>query len=172
MTGTDPPTVAELNFRYSEIYRSKVLKKADPDQWIEVSAKVGDEDVYGGSQNIVTGHACWVVLKLLDSIEALHRNEQSIVEFAYGPSWLAVRSIDTATAEIAACHTLKGAKNPDKRLDVAREYYVTKDAWRDAVLEVTTEFYDSVTEISSDLSDHDMMLEIRLKRQEVDTIDF
>lgn len=110
MTQSDPSPSADIDFRYEQKYRNNVRNKSDPDQWIEISVRVGDEDVYGGSRSIVTGHACLVVLDLLDSVEALDRNERSIVEFDYGPSWLAIGSVNETTAEIAACHTLKGAR--------------------------------------------------------------
>lgn len=170
MTRSDPPNVAEIDFRYDQKYRNRVRNESDPDQWVEVSVRVGDEDVYGGSRSIVTGHACLVVLDLLDSVEALHHNEWSIVEFDYGPSWLAIRSVDETIAEIAACHTLKGAKNPGKRLDAAREYYVTKCAWVDAVVELAYGFHDAIIEIDPDLSNHEVMEEIQQRRQKIERI--
>ncbi len=128
-----------------------------------MSLSAAGEDIYGGSRGVVTGSACVIVLDLLDSIEAIRSNDRGIITFDDGPSWLSIAKYDESTVEIAACHTLKGAKNPKNRLDISRTTVVTQQAWEEAVLEFSRKFSDKVTDINPSLSNHETIEQIREK---------
>lgn len=121
------------------------------------------EDIYGGSRGVVTGSACIIVLDLLDSIEGLRSNDRGIITFDDGPSWLSIAKCDESTVEIAACHTLKGAKSPKNRLDISQTIVVTQQAWEEAVLELSRKFYGKVTDINPHIRNDEIIEQIREK---------
>ncbi|MFA9427262.1 hypothetical protein [Natronorubrum sp. A-ect3] len=166
MTSPDQHTNVEIKFHYNQQYREHV-SKGSPDRWIDMSLSAAGEDIYGGSRGIVTGSACIVVLDLLDSIESIRSNDRGIITFDDGPSWLSIAKCDESTVEIAACHTLKGAKSPKNRLDISRTTVVTQQAWEEAVVELSREFYQKITKINPDLQNHETVEQIREK---IDTL--
>lgn len=171
MTGNTVSETVDIRFHYDQAYRERVIEEADPDSWIETSLRIGDDDVYGGSYRSVTGFACQTVLQLLASVEAVHSGDRSVVQFDYGPSWLSVDPIDERVVEIAACHTLQGATDPEERLDVDRVQRTTAEAWKTAVLELANDFQQTVVDIYPELDDHDVLKEIRSDIRQVERID-
>ncbi|MFC7074589.1 hypothetical protein ACFQJ7_08730 [Halovenus rubra] len=148
-----------IKFHFDQKYQDWV-KQGAPQRWISISLTIGGEDVYGGSRATVTGDACIVMIDLLESVTALKSDSRSVVHFDQGPSFLSVGPENTTAVEIAACHTLKEAKNPEERLGVARSYITTRELWEDAVTEMGANFYQTVTELNPELEEHDVIKEI------------
>lgn len=149
-----------IEFHFDQKYQDWV-KQGDPQRWISVSLSIGDKDVYGGSRATVTGDACIVMLDLLESVTALRSESSSVIHFDQGPSFLSVGPENSTAVEITACHTLKGAKNPEERLDIARPYITTRELWESAVLKAAREFHETVVDMNPDLQDHEVISEIQ-----------
>lgn len=165
---TENAMSVSIHFEYDEQYREQAVQESEPDSWIQVRVQIGNTDIYGGSESAVTGFACGIVLNLLDSVEAIQRNQRHVIEFEYGPTWLSLDVVDDCTVEVAACHTYEGAKNPKERIDVDRVETVRKEAWREAVLELAHEFENTVTDMNDGLEDHPAIDQIQERRREVE----
>ncbi|NGM71291.1 hypothetical protein G6M89_20195 [Natronolimnobius sp. AArcel1] len=159
---------AEIIPYYDQNYRQEVIENKSPDSWIEIAIKVDETYIYGDEGSGVTGFACGAVLNFLDSVEAVLNDEQYIVEFEFGPSWLALDPRDDASIYVGRCSTLKGARNPDERLEIDVQRPVSKQGWIDAVIDTAREFYDTIVELNPSLLDDDSMIQIQTKIMEVE----
>lgn len=170
MNSEYPHETATIELHYSGKYENKVINEDEPDSWIEISISVGDTYIYGNSESGVTGFACGAIISFLDSVEAIIENRQYIVEFEYGPTWLALDPLDDDTINVAKSVTLKGAKNPRERLEVDTSRQVKKGAWIDAVLEAARRFYDIVVDLNPELKNREVMEKIRTEIEGVERL--
>lgn len=160
---------AEIEFRFDQKYREQVMQ-AEPDSWIEIAISVGDTYIYGDAEAGVTGFACGAVLNFLDSVEAILDDSQYIVEFEFGPTWIALYPRDDDSIEVAKRITLNRAQ---ERADlhegeIARP--VTKEAWVAAVLDAARTFHGTVVDLNPALEDHAVLRQIRTEIERVEQL--
>ena len=79
----------------------------------------------------------------------MRSDEQSFVEFTYGPVYVVLELQDDTTVQVASSVLYKGIENPEERLDIDTERVVTREAWTAAVIETTNELIDEVVAINS-----------------------
>ncbi|MFC7074590.1 hypothetical protein ACFQJ7_08735 [Halovenus rubra] len=151
----------KIKFRSDGSYREQLIKNEEPDSWIDIRIRVGEEYIYGGPDSYVTGFACGFVLNLLDSVSAMKTGERSIIELEYGPTWLTIDPVDQTAVRIAACRTYKGAMDSSERLEIDDDAVVSKEAWESEVLRTAREFHETVVDVNPDLQDQEVIADIR-----------
>ncbi len=162
MTDGPPAQTATIDFQYERSYRVSV-EDGDPDSWIAVAIAIGDTYIWGGPNSGVTGFACGIVLNLLETVDAALLDERYVVEFEWGPSWMVVEPRNDASVTVSRASTLKGARNPDERLEVDTARPVTKRAWIEEVVDTAREFHGTILEMNPDLRTRGVMQQLRRK---------
>lgn len=169
MTDTQLSDTATIKFRYDSEYRQHVIEGKYGDSWITVDIAIGDTEIYGPGHE-ATGTAGIVVLELLASVEAAVDDERCLIEFDSGPYWLVVEPRDVTSVNVVRCVTIKGARNPDERLDIERSYPITKQAWIEAVINAAQDFHDTVLDLNPDLQDQKELKQIQNEIERIDKL--
>lgn len=131
---------------------------------------VGNTYIYGSEESGVTGFACGAVLNFLDSVEAVLDDIQYIVEFEFGPTWLALYPRDDHSIEVVKRITLNGAQERADLLDVETARPVTKEAWVEAVLDAARTFQNTVLDLNPALEDQEVLQQIRTEIERVEQL--
>jgi hypothetical protein len=169
MTDTQLSDTATIEFQYDNEYRQHVIDGEYGDSWINVDVTIGGTEIYGPGHE-ATGTAGIVVLELLNSVEAALDDERCLIEFDIGPYWLVVEPRDVESVNVVRCVTIKGARNPDERLDIERSHPITKQAWIEAVIDATQDFHDTVLDLNPDLDDQEELKGIQNEIERVDEL--
>ncbi|UOO96434.1 hypothetical protein MUK72_06945 [Halococcus dombrowskii] len=156
-----PAETATIEFHYGSKYRQTVIEEQYPGDWIEVTITVGSTYIYGCQNQGITGLASGIVLQLLESIDAVLSDEQYILEFEYGPTWMVVEPWNEDTINVSRATTMEGARNPDERLDIDTSRPITKQGWIKAVIDTAQEFHDTIIDMNPSLRDQEEMVEIQ-----------
>jgi len=152
---------------YSDEYL-KSVEDDEPDQWITVSVKVGDTQIYGNAGG-VRGFAWAFIDNLLDSIESVNDGERKVIEFEYGPTWLIIEPYNSDSVNIARCTVPQGREDPEKRLDIDSSQLVYKQVWINEVLHVAKEFYAKTTQHNPDLANKTIMEDLNKRIKQKNT---
>jgi hypothetical protein len=169
MTNTQVSDIATIDFQYDSKYQLNVIEEQYADGWINVDVAIGDTEIYGPGHE-ATGTAGIVVLELLTSVEAALDDERCLIEFDIGPYWLVIEPRDVESVNVVRCVTIKGARNPDERLDIERLHPVTKQAWIEAVINATQDFHDTVLDLNPDLDDQEELKGIQNEIERADEL--
>lgn len=165
-----PPEDLQIQFRFDDEYRQSVLKTGDPDQWIEVSISVDSNRIYGDDSGGVTGFACSILLDLLDSVESIDCGRKAVVEFEYGPTWLAIEPMDDGDVRIAGVRSSFAAvDDPTMRRSIDKSEVIQASEWRTEVLETAREFCDRVGGLNPNVKSHESLLEISDRIEDIKT---
>jgi hypothetical protein len=170
MTNTQLSETATIEFQYDSKYRRQVIEDQYADGWINVDVAIGDTEIYGPPGHKATGFACVIVLELLASVEAAIVDERYLIQFDSGPFWLVVEPRDVNSVNIVSCVTIKGARNPDERLDIERSHPITKQAWIREVIETAQDFHDTVIDLNPELREQDVLKQIQNEIERVDEL--
>ena len=153
-----------IRYRFKDGFHDRVVEDNNINGWTYFRISTADYNIIGGDRDgsRVTGHPVSVFWELLDSIQKMRSDEQSFVEFTYGPVYVVLEPQDDITVQVASSVLYKGIENPEERLDIDTERVVTREAWTAAVIETTNELIDEVVAINSavkSISDFELLRE-------------
>ena len=163
MNSDKPYDSAKIEFDFNKKYRERVVTENAPDSWIEIIISLNSTYIYSDKREGVTGFACAAVRQFLDSVDSVLADERHVIEFEFGPSWLALDPRDRDSISVVQCTTLRRAENPSERRDIFTPYPVTKQAWITGVLKAAKEFHERVLELNPELEDRKVLKQIREK---------
>lgn len=132
---------------------------ADPAGWIPVTVRIDDCYICGSGEpsDGTVGEGGYVLSELLDSVRSVEKGDSANVEFSYHPFWIVLRSIDEDTMAIHGSSTYGGIEHPNKRLEINRSTELSKEAWREEVVETTKEFIEKVSRSNPALKNHELV---------------
>jgi len=166
MTPDEPVQRVSIEFHFNQSFRHRVAEEGTLGDWVAVSIVAGDIAVLG-EHNPVKGLPASTILDFLDTLQNLADGERTIITFDYGPDWLSVDPVADDIVELARCHTIRAARDPEERRDIDVARQVTNRAWEDAVLAAADQFYADVLELNPETTELDVMVELRTRREEV-----